>query len=115
MAVLTVLPTTAPEEGTYVITMVPTDEDGVAVTPNSATWDLTDGSGSIVNSRSSQSIASPSTRMTVVLSSDDLSLSGYAGTKRRFTMRYTYNSTLGTSMPNNAEAEFDIKNLLNIS
>lgn len=111
MATVTVSAEIAKENGTFVEQFYCTDEDGAVVTPNAIVYDLSDGSGEIVNSRSSASVT-PSTLMTVVLSGADLAISG--SSVRVMTIRATYNSTLGTSMPLNDERIFYIEKLVNV-
>ena len=77
-----ILSTNASEEGTYAIDdiqFLDSQDTPVAITPEagSVTWCLTDKNGNIINSREDVPITSASS-MTVVLSGDDLAISGNA-------------------------------------
>ncbi|KKN06567.1 hypothetical protein LCGC14_1075830 [marine sediment metagenome] len=79
---VTILDTNASEEGTYAIDdiqFLDSQDPPVAVTPEvgSVTWCLTDKNGTIINSREDVPITSASS-MTIVLSGDDLAISGNA-------------------------------------
>ena len=79
---VTILDTNASEEGTYAIDdirFLDSQDTPVAVTPEagSVTWCLTDKNGTIINSREDVAITSASS-MTIVLSGDDLAISGNA-------------------------------------
>ncbi len=79
---VTILDTNASEEGTYAIDDIQflnSQDTPVAVTPEagSVTWCLTDKAGTIINSREDVPITSASS-MTIVLSGDDLAISGNA-------------------------------------
>lgn len=93
MAIPSLTPS-APEEGVYVITIAWEDEDGAAVTPDSATWTLTDNRGNVINSRSAVTISSLSTSNDIILEGDDLALTG-TGVQREIRFSYTYTSDLG--------------------
>jgi len=109
---MTVLNTVATNESTYVLTCTFTDADGTAVTPNSLTWSLTDGSGNIINSREDVSVT-PSSEISVVLSDDDLSLED--GLSRVFTIDGNYNSLeYGNSLPIRDQANFKIDSWVDI-
>ena len=77
-----ILDTNASEEGTYAIDEIQfldSQDTPVAITPEvgSVTWCLTDKNGDIINSREDVPITSASS-MTIVLSGDDLAVSGSA-------------------------------------
>ena len=77
-----ILSTNASEEGTYAIDNIQfldSQDTPVAVTPEagSVTWCLTDKNDNIINSREDVPITSASS-MTIVLSGDDLAISGNA-------------------------------------
>lgn len=77
-----ILDTNASEEGTYAIDEIQfldSQDTPVAITPEvgSVTWCLTDKNGNIINSREDVPITSASS-MTIVLSGDDLTISGSA-------------------------------------
>lgn len=110
--------TYANENGTYVVNIQPTDEDGDAVTPKTLTWTLTDEDGSVINSRQDVTISSLSTSMDVILSGADLAIQ--AGETdpvvlRKFAIKGTYDSSLGNDLPLTDEATIGINNLAAIS
>ncbi len=77
-----ILDTNASEEGTYAIDEIQfldSQDTPVAITPeaDSVTWCLTDKNGTVINSREDVPITSASS-MTIVLSEDDLAISGTA-------------------------------------
>ena len=77
-----ILDTNASEEGTYAIDEIQfldSQDTPAAVTPEagSVTWCLTNKNGDIINSREDVPITSASS-MTIVLSGDDLAVSGNA-------------------------------------
>ena len=77
-----ILDTNASEEGTYAIDEIQfldSQDTPVEITPeaDSVTWCLTDKSGNVINSREDVPITSASS-MTIVLSGDDLAISGTA-------------------------------------
>ncbi len=77
-----ILSTNASEEGTYAIDEIQfldSQDTPVAITPETGTviWCLTNKNGDIINSREDVAITSASS-MTIVLSGDDLVISGNA-------------------------------------
>ena len=104
----------AQEEGTYAITFTFTDEDGDPVTPNSATWTLSDFEGNIINSRENVTITALASSKTIVLSGADLAISDETGVKRTLTVEGLYNSTLGNNLPFKKEVNFRIEQLTNV-
>ena len=68
------------ERNTYAITV------GTTFTPTSASWHWTDEDGTVINSRSSQNIAVPSTAMTIELTGADLVIADAKKTDRVFTI-----------------------------
>jgi hypothetical protein len=104
------------EEGTYVLNIAFKDEDGAAISPNSATWTLTDLNGNVINNKLEQIIAPIAAVKDVVLTGDDLALStSYYGNERMFLVEYIYDSTLGNDLPAKTQAIFDIENLVKVS
>ena len=83
---MTYIETRAEEESSFLITV------GTTFTPTSLTWRLTDEDGTVVNSRSTVSVSSPSTSNLITLTSDDLGISNKKKTLRIFTVKGTYNS-----------------------
>lgn len=103
------------EESTYVITVPFVDEDGAAVVPTSATWTLSDDRGNIINSRENVAIVVAAS-VDIVLSGADLALQGSDDSgNRRFTVKATYNSGLGSGLKLNKEVSFDVTDLVNVS
>lgn len=101
------------EEGVFVLTIPFVDEDDAAVTPNSATWTLSDQAGAVVNSREDVTISPLASSVEIALTGADLALAGYAGLARVFTLTYTYTSTLG-EITTHAEVRFVISPLVNV-
>lgn len=111
---MTILSTLAPEEGTYIIEVGFTDEEGDSVVPdNGLTWTLTDVDGNVINSRSNVAIASAAT-INIVLSGNDLAISNN-GRKRVVTIQGAYDSDLGSNLPLKAEVRFTIADLLMVT
>lgn len=111
---MTVLPTVAAEEGTYVISLTFKDEDGTALTPTTLTWTLTDEDGTVVNSRSGVA-ASVAATINIVLSGDDLALSDAKKRRRCVSVSGTYTSTYGAALPLKDEIWFTIRDLLKVT
>jgi hypothetical protein len=109
----TYLTTTAEEESTYLISAAFTDENDVAVVPDTITWTLTDADGNVINSREDVSVSSPAASVDIVLSGDDLGLqAGETGdVVRILTIEATYDSDAGDDLPLKDKATFIIKNL----
>jgi hypothetical protein len=104
------------ERSTYKVSVSFYDETDTPVVPNSVTWKLTDDTGGVINSRSSQS-ETPSTTVDIVLYGADLSIPAGSNADRfeYLTIYAPYNSTLGSSMPLRHEVKFQVKNLLNVT
>lgn len=91
--------------GTAVITIDFYDEDGNAVTPNTATWTLRKAkTGEIINSREDVSISPLDTSVDVVLSGSDL-VEG----RSRLYADWTYDSAAGNDLPGRSICEFKIE------
>jgi len=108
----TIISTRAIEESTYVIDLAFKDEDDAEVIPLSATWTLTNTSGTIVNSRLNVVISPMAATATIVLSGDDLALASADVETRVLLVESTYNSNLGNNLPNKEECRFEIENLV---
>jgi hypothetical protein len=103
----------AVEKSTYVITLAFANKAGTPVTPDSATWTLTDGAGTVINSRSAVVIAPLAASVDVVLSGLDLAM-GVTETSygnRLLTVQAVYSSTEGNSLPLKEEYQFMIRGL----
>lgn len=107
----------AVERSTYVITIEFRNENGNLVTPNSATWTLTDENGSIINSRQDVAISSPSSTETVALTGADLAIqSGETGYGvRYFTVEAEYDSDAGSGLSLTEAAQFTVENLIAVT
>lgn len=106
------------EESTGVFTCAFKDANGEGVTPSSATWTLTDTSGTVINSREAVAISSLAASVDVVLSGDDLAISsGFDGVaeERVLTVEYVYDSDEGTDLPGKGECRFFIDSLVAVS
>jgi hypothetical protein len=105
------LTTEAVEESTYVITLAFANKAGAAVTPDSATWTLTDGAGTVINSRSGVTIAPLAASVDVVLSGLDLAMqageTGYAAAPVDGAGGVQQHGR-GKSLPLNEEYQFQI-------
>lgn len=95
------------EQGTYVVTAVLTDENGDAVTPTALTWSLYNEKGVVVNGREDVAIT-PASTVNIVLSGDDLAISGNTDERRVFLLTGAYNSSLGSGLPLRDLVEFTV-------
>uniref|UniRef100_A0A6M3J3J1 Uncharacterized protein n=1 Tax=viral metagenome TaxID=1070528 RepID=A0A6M3J3J1_9ZZZZ len=105
----------AVEQSTFVIQCDFTDEDGNAVAPVTLTWTLTDSDGTVINSRTAVAVSSPTSTEYIVLSGDDLALTGTAQEARYLLLEGTYDSTYGTGLPIRESVEFAIENLVAVT
>ena len=104
--------TTKAEEGsTYVIRATYYDEDDNAVTPDSVTWTLTDGDGTIVNSRENVAIVTPSTYNDIQLGAADLRCTSGRDETRVLIVEYVYDSSLALNNPGTAQVSFIVQHL----
>lgn len=111
----TTLSTYAMEKGTMAVTVVFSDENGSAVTPNTGlNWTLTDVAGSAINGRTGVT-ATPATAVTIVLSGSDLALTASSNQERVLTFEGTYNGSLGTNLPIKDECRFIVYNLTKVT
>jgi hypothetical protein len=104
----------ANERSTYILTISFFDELGIAIIPTSIVWTLTDSDGNVMNSRSSVSIAVPAASVNIILSGDDLELTG-ADLRRIVYISAEYNSANGSGLPLREEFNFNILDLKNVS
>lgn len=88
---------------TFVVTIAFFDEDGNAVTPNSATWTLLDMQGYVVNDREDVALVAVAGTAKVVLSGDDLGAGRYA-----LSICGEYDSTNGSGLPLREQILFDV-------
>ena len=103
---LTVLTDKAQDSGTYIVTLAWTDEAGTAVTPTTATWELSDRAGTTINSRTAVTIGSLSTTNYIVLIAADLAFSD--APFRRLEVRFTYTSATHGALSQRIEYEIEI-------
>jgi hypothetical protein len=100
----------ATEKSTYIVTAAFQNELGVAVTPNSVTWTLTNVRGVVIGSLENVNIT-PATSIKIVLTGDDLMIGSYGG-KRIITIKAVYDSINGSGLLLKGCAMFDIDNLV---
>ena len=99
----------AVEESTYVITVSFKDEDDNLITPDSATWTLSDTSGNIINNREDIVISALASSVDITLSGDDLAIqTGESGNyhNRIFTVEAIYGG-----LPLKDQLKFPVFNL----
>lgn len=106
---------TVNEESTLVVLCEFLDEDGLAVTPTSASWTLTDEDGNVVNSRSAVALSPSVGSATVVMTGADLAMTPGHNGKRKLLVEALYNSTRGTGLYLKKEYAFSITNLVGVS
>lgn len=108
-----VLEVVAHELGSITMIIPFRDENGSAVTPDSATWSLSTPDGTIVNSRENIVLSGPTSDEEVVLSGNDLEiLDGDEQETRHFTVKWTYGGSGRTATD---ECKFQIQNLVGVS
>ena len=107
---MTKLTTKPTESSAYVITVDFKDIDGVAFTPKTCVWTLSDTAGTIKNARSRVSVTVTGTSHDFVLSGDDLVYDDLKKGARIFLVEGTYDSTYGLDLPYREEASFTIAN-----
>ena len=105
----------AREKGTYIVAATFRDESGDLICPLAATWTLTNDAGTVINSREDVTI-STSIEVEIVMSGDDLALSGVNDNGERIvTVEATYDSTYGKSLPLKESFIFYIDDLRAVS
>jgi hypothetical protein len=106
----------AVEKSTFAVVCAFTDENSVAVVPDSVTWSLVDDAGTVINSLTDQS-ESPAATVTIVLSGDDLQLldQDNASEQRYLEISAVIDTDLGSNLPLKDRAEFKVINLKSIS
>ena len=95
---ITTLTEIAKAGGTYVVGVSFSDEDGNSVTPDSATWTLTDSDGDVVNNRQDVNISSLSESIEILLQGADLTTGGRSLAELKFTISALYQSDLGSNL-----------------
>lgn len=115
MAVIVTLSDHATEQSTYVVTISFFDEDGNAVTPDSAVWSLTDEAGAVLNGRNQVEISALDTSLDILLQADDLAVpSDKKDATVLLTVEATYTSTLGTGLPLKSQVRIAVDGLVAI-
>lgn len=105
----------AAEQGTYVIVLTFTDEDGAGNAPTAIAWTLSDPDGNIINARSAVTVASPATSNAITLAGTDLAIVAGQRNERLFLVKWTYNSTYGSGRTSYEQATFIIDDLKKVS
>ena len=95
----------AKDGSTYVVTADFTDEDGVAVIPNSIEYKLTDINGSVINGKSAEAVT-PASSVEIVLSGLDLQREN--GEYFYVTITADYDSSLGNGLPLVDQGRFSV-------
>ena len=105
---------TPKENGTAIVTIIPKDEDGVALTfaqlidPE---WQLMRRDGTVVNDRTFES--SSMTSLEFILSGEDLEIFNDGDSRIRFiSFQAKYNSTIGSNLPLIDAAKFEITSVI---
>lgn len=103
----------AEEESTYIIKCTFEDENGDPAPLSDMFWDLTSVGGIVINNRLNVEVSSPASPEYVVLQGADLQiLNGEESFGERiFTVRASYNSSLGSGLPLNKFVRFRVRNL----
>jgi hypothetical protein len=107
------LSTVAVEESVYGIRVSFFDSAGLAATPKTLAWSLTDSGGAVVNDRKAVVISTPASTVTIVLKGDDLQMLGSAQNKeaRLVIVEGTYDdAVLGMDCPIREEVSFLLEN-----
>ncbi len=112
MKTITVRPN---EQGMLAVTVAYKDHAGTAVIPATMAWKLTSVNGtSVINSRSSVSVASLSTTNTVVLNGSDLPTNG-SDRPLLLTFQGTYNHAIGSALNIKESVRFWVDDLKVVS
>jgi len=102
------------EQGMLALTATYKDHAGTAVVPATMNWTLTDVNGTVINSRSSVAIASPTSSDTIALSGSDLPTSG-SDRELICTFEGTYNHALGSALPRKESVIFWVADLVEVA
>lgn len=102
----------ANEKSTFVVNVVLKDELDVVIAPKTLSWGLYDNTGNVINSRSNVAITTPTSSNDIVLSGDDLGITGTALSEQRILQLVgTYDSIHGNDLPIRQEYRFYVRNL----
>jgi hypothetical protein len=101
------------EQSSYIVKATFTDELGASMTPSTLKYTLTNEDGDVVNSREDVSLSIATGYAYIVLSGDDLAVSGDKELNgRTITLEGTYNSSItGGSLPFKDSIHFSVRNL----
>jgi len=98
------------EGGTFEVRVDWEDEQGNAVTPDTMAWTLHDEDNSVINNRSSVSIAAPASTELLLLQGSDLLIPGKQAVKRYVSFVGTYTSPVhGAGLPLIDQVDFMIE------
>jgi hypothetical protein len=104
-----------PEGGSCVVKCSFDDEDGVAVTPKSIDWTLSDKNGEVINLLDAVPFTSPATSIDVLLEGADLQVltdeRHLPEVARKFLIHYVYDSSIGSDVDQNEQLTFWVENL----
>ena len=95
-----------PDGSAAVATATFTDEDGVAVIPDSINWSLFDPDGAIVNSKEEVSVAVPAASVDILIEGENNLYSG--GYKRTFVIEAVVDLAAGNNQDSNESATYQI-------
>jgi hypothetical protein len=104
MAAITVSEIKPAEDGTAIITLTFTDEDGTTVIPTELKWQLMETDGTIINNRTFA--LGSFTGTTIVLFGDDLAIEDGESLCRILSVQGIYDSTAGNNLPIKGELMF---------
>jgi hypothetical protein len=105
----------ANEGCTYVVTVSFTDEDGTPVVPTAATWTLSYTNSDDINGRTDVPITPLSTSADIVLTENDMVCrTDLNDDVVVLTVKYTYDSSLGTGLKCVDEREIAVINMVNV-
>jgi hypothetical protein len=107
------LTTKAPDKGTFIVSLSFKDAAGVATIPSAIVWSLYSGAGTVVNSRTSVSVAVPAASVDIVTSGEDLDFSD--GPARQMLVKATYSTTEGSNLPLYALVIFEVEDLTGVT
>jgi len=104
----------AMEQGSYIVTLTFVDEENAAAIPNTLKWSWFDLEGNVINERQDVS-AAPAAEVNIVLSGDDLAISGDGDCEmRRLVIEGTYESEAFGELNLNGSVLIEVANLKGI-
>ena len=108
MSVSVSLPTRAADKSTYVVSISFYDAAGDSVVPTSVAWTMTNGAGTVINSRSAV-VAVPAATIDLLLGADDTDYED--GPARLIVVDAVYTSTEGSDLPLRGSVIFRIEDV----